>query len=161
MDVLFGDIFVFQFARHEKSWKNTIWWSPCSKYLLLLAKCWYTDTQFLEPGGCLKDILCTISWNAMESPNPFGPGVQVLPASFQLDLGTWFTTCLVFHSKNLGLEGWTILALKNALHLSRVLMNWRCWNIHLTQIAIYLVCVYIYRLRMITAYILYSCTVFP
>lgn len=74
-------------------------------------------------------------------------GVQVLPASFQLDLGTWFTTCLVFHSKNLGLEGWTISALKNALHLSRVLMNWRCWNIHLTQITIYLVCVYIYRLR--------------
>ena len=85
-------------------------------------------------------------------------GVQVLPASFQLDLGTWFTTCLVFHSKNRGWKVELSQLWKMLFTCHTVLMSGRCWSIHLTQITVqYIWCVYTYRLRHIFCiHVLYS-----
>lgn len=139
MDVLFGNIFVFQFARHGKSWKNTIWWSTCLKYLLLLAKCWYTDTQFLEPGDVSRTSCAPFPY-AMHFPNPCGPGGSGSASIFSAGFGNLIHNVPCFPFKELGVGRLNYLSFEKCS--SRVLMNWRCWSIHLTQITIYLACVY-------------------
>ena len=135
----------FNLRDMENHRKNTIWWSPCLKYLLLLAKCWYTDTQFLEPGDVSRTSCAPFSWNAMESPNPVARGGSGSASIFSAGFGNLIHNVPCFPFKESGLEGWTISALKNALHLSHCLDEWKMLKHppYTNYSTIYLVCVYI------------------